>query len=211
MTNAAPPAQIDPHQAAVDEVVAHISAARGTPELAGLAKPGFSATYNTASDELSYHSDDDAAQAAQAAQMAEAETIDDGIDILESFRVLTDKARAEVAKLNEKTYDPNTGAERYVLNGNARAVQERVVGTLLQSVEYQEGIYNRALENRATRAAAKAHADRAKQIAQSWTGGDPARQKVLDDATMRAEAEHIAQAVIRAKLGHVGVVPEQGD
>src|SRR5688500_1110807 len=65
-------------QSAVDAVVAAITANRGTPELATVARRAPSATFNTRTGELTYHSEEDARLAEQ--QAAEQNATPDPLD-----------------------------------------------------------------------------------------------------------------------------------
>jgi hypothetical protein len=198
---------MDEHQRAIDAVVQAIQANRGTPELATVVKRTPSATYNTRTGELTYHSEEDArlAEEQAAAQASGADPLD-GASLQWEMDRIANELRSEVEKLNAHTFDPQTGAKVFSIpdGSEARRVQEQRVNQLIATAEYQKGVFESALAARDNRAAAVARGTDAVQIGLAWTGGDPRRQALLDKALEEAQARHVADAMLRAKLGILG-------
>ena len=191
-------------QSAVDAVVDAIQTNRGGPAAVTAVQRTPAMSYNTARpDEIVYHSDEDRRLAEQAVESQD--TLDDR-DPAHEFKTLIDRVTAENAKLEEHTFDPQTGAKVYVLaeGSEARRVQQARVQQLCLDAEYQEGVYKRALDARAVRDAAVLRGGDAAAIAVAFTNGDPRRQALLDKALEEAEARHVAEAMIRARLGNLG-------
>jgi hypothetical protein len=193
---------VSEHQRAVDAVVEAVQKNRGTPDVATVARRAPSLTYNSADDSVTYHSAEDVALAEQP---GEPDTMDDR-NLLHEFRTLIDTIQTEGARLEEHTFDPLTGAKVFTLpeGSEQRRVHQLRVQHLCETAEYQRGVYEAATAARDARDAAAARGSDSQAIAQSWTGGDPRRQALLDKAVEEAEARHIADAMIRARLGNLG-------
>lgn len=189
------------HQSAVDAVVDAIQANRGAPAAVTPAQPRPSFTYNSHTNEIAYHSDEDRRLAEQP---VETPTMDDRNLDIEQENVVG-LLRTEIEKLNEHTFTPQGKKVWTIPPGSlARIAQEKLVGRLMETAEYQKGRYEAAREARDTRDAANARQNDGAAIAVAWTGGSPDRQKILDKAVEEAEAKHVAEALIRARLGNLG-------
>jgi hypothetical protein len=192
------------HQSAVDACIDAITANRGAPSAVTPVQRTPNMTYNTANpDQIGFHSEEDRRIAESAAPFAA--TLDDR-DLSHELESLGKRFATEAAKLTEQVYDPKTGAASFKLTPGtaARIAQETKVGSLLHTIDYQKQVYQAALANREARNAANARGNDGAAIGVAWTGGDPRRQALLNEEIERAEARHVADAIIRAKLGNLG-------
>jgi hypothetical protein len=190
------------HQTAVDAVIDAVTANRNGPPAATAARPQPSMKYNTATGVVEYFSEADARLAEQPADIS---TLD-GSDLQYEQEALVAKLGVEIEKLNAYTHDPVTGAKVFKIaeGSEARRVQEMQIAQLMGQAEYQQARFNEAIAAREAQGDANARAVDALAIANSWTGGSPRKAAILAEEVERAEARHIADAVIRAKLGNLG-------
>ncbi len=190
-------------QVAVDAVIAAVTANRGTPALVTTPSRPPNMTYTAKTGQVTYASDEDR-QIAEA-RGVEVDTLDDHA-MEANLKQLAERAKVAASKLEESSFDARTGQKVYKLplGSEERRVQEQVAKQALESLQYQHGTYQRALDARETRDVAASQGSDAAAIGQAWTGGDPSKQSALDRALVEVEARHIAETMIRAKLGILG-------
>jgi hypothetical protein len=103
------------------------------------------------------------------------------------------------AKLNEHSYDPQTGARIYKVEGRARDVLQMSIRLAEQQTVLD------TWTAQAVRQARAAHAGQIEaRIAEdalrlAWAGHDPARNKALSDALLRAEADDVARKILELR------------
>lgn len=193
-------------QQAVDEVIAKVTAARGTPDrtIPVLPSPNMKAAYNPTTGEIetSYSSPADEALAHVRAALPQSDDILDGIDLEASQRQLEGRLAAAQARLDSHKFRPD-GTKQYEVTGLDRENLERVVADLTGAVADQRERYDRALAARAAKAENAARTSDAQRLGDAWVNGDPAKRAALDKALREREAAHIADAMIRTSLGQL--------
>lgn len=194
-------------QQAVDELVARITAGRGTPDRAvpEIAPPNMKVTINQQTGETvaEYADPISAARAVARATLPDDGDIPTNVSFDHQLAQLDAEIDREQKRLDAHLFDPITGNKLHRITGQEREALERRVAGLRETSVMQREIYDRAKAARAVKAENAARIEDANRLADSVINGDPERREAFRKALIEREMGHLADAYIRTRLGQL--------
>jgi hypothetical protein len=157
-------------------------------------------SYNTASDEVRVNG---ALVDVTGQTGAEGVTgTDSNVDLIPTHNAALAKYDALVASLDEITGYDIDGKPVYKIHAPAERERiERTVAQMRESLSYQANRYAAMIQAQEARKAEEERKVREDYARRAWTGGDPAREKMLQDAIDKAEADEIARSIVLSRVG----------
>lgn len=191
-------------RARVNDVIDAIQAARGgKPSPIQVQPPHPHMRYNTATGEVSYATPQDEQLAAELAAQPQDDDIADNVSLKHAYDSLLRELSRETERLNEHTFNAETGERIYRVQGRDREVLARRVDQLSQEAVYQFDRYQRALDARQRKAEQAQRDIEGDAMATEWIGGNPQRRETLAKAIEEYEARQLAEIIVRKRLGQV--------
>lgn len=166
------------------------------PELTGR-KPSEAAAYTMVAEGVGAMSSEELFALAQQTAASE----DGSADYDAAARKAAERTKALHERLEAHTFDPKTGAKIHFVRGQAREAMILQAKAAWQEAELASYTAQAVAARRAERASLREANDAEQALKLAWAGTDPARQKVLDDALLRAEADDIARKVLAIRRG----------
>lgn len=189
--------------ARVDDVIDAIAAARGKPSPIQVQQPHPHIRVNTATGEVSYATPQDEALAAELAGQPQEDDILDNVSLAASQRQLLARLGDAQARLDEHTFNAETGEKIYRVQGRDRENLERQVNDLGRAAVEQHERYSRALDARQRKAEQAQRDIEGDAMATEWIAGNPQRRATLAKAIEEYEARQLAEVIVRKRLGQL--------